>query len=369
MNMKIKLFPIVLLVLIFSCSADKQAELNKLRKQQNDLAQKIKSMESDSTVKDQPDIRKERLVSIKEIVPVTFNHYIEVQGKLDGDENVGISPQAPGKLVSILVSVGQNVNKGQLLAKLDDDVMQQQLKQMQTNLNFLTEVYEKQKRLWDQHVGSEVQYLGAKNSKESMEQQIATLKNQIETMHITSPINGTIEDISVKEGQIVSPGLPIIRVVNFDKIKVVADLSEAYSNKIKVGDKVKIYFPDLGHEVDAIVSFSSRYINPVNRSFSVEAKVIPAISGLKVNMVAVMRINDYVADNAIAIPVNLIQNERDQQIVYIVEANSEPKAKKVPVTTGINYEGMVEITGGLHPGDKLITLGYQDLEDGEAIRF
>ena len=147
MNMKIKLFPIVLLVLIFSCSSDKQAELNKLRKQQNDLAQKIKSMESDSTVKDQPDIRKERLVSIKEIVPVTFNHYIEVQGKLDGDENVGISPQAPGKLVSILVSVGQNVNKGQLLAKLDDDVMQQQLKQMQTNLNFLTEVYEKQKRL------------------------------------------------------------------------------------------------------------------------------------------------------------------------------------------------------------------------------
>ena len=368
-HMKIKLLLFVLPVLILSCSKDKQADLNKLRKQQNLIAEQIKKLESDTSFVDPMGASKQKLVAVQEIVPTVFNHYIEVQGKLDGDENVGISPQAPGKLVSILVSVGENVKKGQLLAKLDDAVMQQQLKQMQTNLGFLTEVYEKQQRLWDQKVGSEVQYLSAKTSKESMEQQIATLRNQIETMQITSPINGTIEDISVKAGQIVSPGLPIIRVVNFERIKVVADIAESYSSKIKPGDNVKIFFPDLNHEIIATVTFSSRYINPVNRSFSVEARIGSPIPGLKVNMVAVMKINDYHAPNSIAIPVNLIQKDRDQQLVYIVEANSPARAKRVPVTTGVIYEGLVEIKSGLKSGDRLITIGYQDIEDGESVRF
>jgi membrane fusion protein (multidrug efflux system) len=368
-HMKIKLLLFVLPALIISCSSDKQADLNKLRKQQNQIAEQIKKMESDTSIVDPSATSKQKLVGIKELVPVDFNHYIEVQGKLDGDENVGISPQAPGKLEAILVSVGENVRKGQMLARLDDAVMQQQLKQMQTNLSFLTEVYEKQKRLWDQKVGSEVQYLSAKTSKESMEQQIATLRNQIETMQITSPINGTIEDINVKAGQIVSPGLPIIRVVNFERIKVVADIAESYSNKIKPGDKVKIFFPDLSQEINATVTFSSRYINPVNRSFSVEARIAEPIAGLKVNMVAIMKINDYYAPNSIAIPVNLLQKDRDQDLVFIAGSNSPAKAVRVPVTTGVIYEGLVEIKSGLKPGDRLITIGYQEIEDGQAVRF
>jgi len=239
---------------------------------------------------------------------------------------------------------------------------------METNLEFLTDVYNKQKRLWDQNIGSQVQYLSAKNNKESMEAQIAAMKKQIANMHITSPINGAIEDISVKEGQFVSPGLPVIRVVNFNRLKVVADLSEAYSDKINVGDAVRIYFPDLDQEVEAKVSFSSRYINPVNRSFTVEAHLTKPIPGLKVNMVAVLRINDYTATDAIAIPVNLIQSDRDQNVVYIAENNPGNKAQRVVVEQGASYNGMVEIKSGLKPGDKLITVGYQGLEDGQPIR-
>ena len=240
---------------------------------------------------------------------------------------------------------------------------------METNLGFLTDIYNKQKRLWDQNIGSQVQYLSAKNNKESMEAQIAAMKKQIANMHITSPINGAIEDIAIKEGQFVSPGLPVIRVVNFNKLKVVADLSEAYSDKINVGDAVRIYFPDLDQEVEAKVSFSSRYINPVNRSFTVEAHLTKSIPGLKVNMVAVMRINDYTATDAIAIPVNLIQSDRDQNVVYIAENNPDNKAHRVVVEQGASYNGMVEIKSGLKPGDKLITVGYQGLADGQPIRL
>ncbi len=366
--MKLRYFLPIILISAISCSSDKQAELNKLRKQQSDITRKIQSLESDTSAA-APETNKAKLVAVKEIMPATFNHYIEVQGRLDGDLNVGISPQAPGKLESILVSVGQNVAKGQMLAKVDDDVMQQQLKQLETNLEFLTEVYEKQKRLWEQNVGSEVQYLGAKNNKESLEQQIVTVKDQIGMMHIVSPITGTMEEILVKEGQFVSPGFPIMRVVNFEKLKVVADLSESHSMKMKEGDKVLIYFPDIQQEVDAVVSFVSRYINPSNRSFTVEARINKHIPGLKVNMVAVLKINDYSAPNSISIPVNLIQNDRNDQVVYIAQAESDPIAKKVSVVTGVTYEGMVEIREGLNSGDKLITVGYQDIEDGEAIRY
>ncbi len=368
--MKIQFILLSFLVLAASCSSDKQAELNKLRKEQSTIAEKIKSLESDtSIVKDPVDNSKIQLVIAKEIEPTPFKHYIEVQAHLDGDENVGVSAQGGGKILKIYAVVGENVKKGQLLARLDDAVLQQQLKQMETNLSFLTDVYNKQKALWDQNVGSEVQYLTAKNNKESMQQQIATLKNQIDLKHITSPIDGAIEDIAVKEGQVVSPGLPIIRVVNFNKLKVVADISEAYSSKVTPGVNVRIYFPDLNKEVDAKVSFASRYINPVNRSFSVEARLSNPIPGLKVNMVAVMKINDYSSSDALVIPVSLIQSDRDEQVVYIAETNSSPKAHRVVVTPGVSYDGMVEITSGLKPGDKIITVGYQGLEDGQTIRF
>jgi len=353
-----------------ACSGNKQNQLNKLKKKQEKLTQQIQMLEAelsqqvDSSATSQP-----KMISVMEVQPSPFNHYIEVQGKLDGDENVGVAAQALGKIVEIYVRQGQNVSKGQILAKLDDAVLQQQLKQMETNLQMVTELYEKQKKLWEQNVGSEVQYLQAKTNKESLEKSVAALKDQIKMMTITSPVNGTVEDLSIRIGQVVSPGVPLIRVVNFSKLKVVADVSETYSNKVNPGDRAKVYFPDLQTEIETKISFVSRYINPVNRTFTVEASVEKPVPGLKANMVAVLKINDYSNPKALVLSSNLINKDQKGNYVYIVTTNSSPKAKKVYVQTGVSYNGMIEITGGIEPGSKVITAGYQNLREGDPVQY
>jgi RND family efflux transporter MFP subunit len=368
--MKTKIFIAFLALAMVACSGNKQSQLNKLKQKQEKLTQQIQKLEAelnqqaDTAVTIQP-----KLVRIAEVQPVSFNHFIEVQGKLDGDENVGIAAQALGKIVEIYVRQGQNVSTGQLLAKLDDAVLQQQLKQMETNLQMVTELYEKQKRLWEQNVGSEVQYLQAKTNKESLEKSIAALKDQIKMMAITSPVNGTVEDISVRIGQVVSPGVPLIRVVNFSKLKVVADVSETYSSKVNPGDRAKVYFPDLKTEIETKISFVSRYINPVNRTFTVEASVEKPIPGLKANMVAVLKINDYSNPKALVLSSNLINKDQNGNFVYVVASNSAPKARKIYVQTGVTYNGMIEITGGIEPGTKVITVGYQNLRDGDPVQY
>jgi membrane fusion protein, multidrug efflux system len=369
--MKTKIFFLIPLFILASCSPDKQAQLKKLREKQATLTEQIKALELEIVKSDTASIQDVNAhpVNFQELTPVAFNHFIEVQGRLDGDENVGVSPQAPGKIVSLYVSVGQSVTKGQVLAKIDDAVLQQSLKQLLTNLQLVTDIYNKQKNLWEQNVGSEVQYLTAKTNKESMEQQVGVIKDQIALMQLVSPINGTIEDITFKVGQYVAPGIPVMRLVNFSKTKVVADLAEAYAAKIKTNDRVNIYFPDLDVECKAVVNFSSRYINPTTRSFSVEAHLNAPVNGLKANMVAVMRINDYHNEKALAIPVNLIQKDGTGVYVYTVHAASAPVAKRTNIRVGQIYNGMAEILSGLNAGDKIITAGYQDVKDGETVRF
>lgn len=368
--MKTKIFIAFMALAMVACSGNKQNQLNKLKKKQEKLTQQIQMLEAelsqqvDSSATSQP-----KMISVMEVQPSPFNHYIEVQGKLDGDENVGVAAQALGKIVEIYVRQGQNVSKGQILAKLDDAVLQQQLKQMETNLQMVTELYEKQKKLWEQNVGSEVQYLQAKTNKESLEKSVAALKDQIKMMTITSPVNGTVEDLSIRIGQVVSPGVPLIRVVNFSKLKVVADVSETYSNKVNPGDRAKVYFPDLQTEIETKISFVSRYINPVNRTFTVEASVEKPIPGLKANMVAVLKINDYSNPKALVLSSNLINKDQKGNYVYIVATNSTPKAKKVYVQSGVSYNGMIEITSGIEPGSKVITVGYQNLREGDPVQY
>jgi membrane fusion protein, multidrug efflux system len=367
--MKSRLFLLSTFVIIASCSSDKQAELTKLRKQQTAISEKISKLQAELSPADSASEKNTKLVVVKELNPSPFNHYIEVQGRLDGDENVGVSALSGGKIETIYVSVGQAVTKGQVLARIDDAVLQQQLRQMKTNLALLTDIFEKQKNLWDQKVGSEVEFLRAKNGKENMEQQIAVLEDQARSIQLISPINGNVEDIAVKAGQVVAPGIAVIRVVNFSKIKVVADLAEAYSAKINDGDKVLIFFPDINKDINATVTHSSRFINQVTRSFSVEARINNSIPGLKANMVAVLKINDYSNPKAISVPVNLIQKDQYGEFILIAKTGSPLAAKKIMVKTGQIYNGMVEITSGLNPGDKIITIGYQDLEDGDLLRF
>lgn len=358
------------LVMVFvACNrGDKKARLEKLQKERDKISMQILELEKEISTESGKKIVP---VEVTEIKPETFRNFIEVQGKVDGDDNVSVSAKNVGVITSIDVKEGQRVTKGQLLATLDAQILYTTLRDMETQLNFVTDLYIRQKNLWDQKIGSEVQYLSAKNNKESLENKIQAMKDQIALSTITSPINGTVEEISLKVGQAISPGYPTFRVVNFDRLKVVAEVAEVHSSKVKMGDSVKIFFPDYDKEFDSKLSFTSKYINFINRTFNVEA-AIPNIKDheLRANMIAVIKINDYVAKDAIVVSANLIFKSMKEQYVFVAESvNNEMIAKKRVVTTGITYNGKTEILSGLNPGDKLITTGYNNLNGNEKVKF
>ena len=310
-----------------------------------------------------------KYVSTMEVKLQEFNHFLEVQGKVDGDDNVSVSPKGMGVITQIFANNGNHVKKGQILAQLDDAVLQNSLKELKSGLDFATQMYDKQKNLWDKKIGSEVQYLTAKNNKESLENKMATLKDQIDMMKIKSPIEGDVEDVPVKVGQSVSPGITAFRVINFSHVKIVAEVAEAYSAKIKTGDDVIISIPDLNKEVKSKITFSSKYINPTNRTFIIEVKLNPNMIDARANLIAVIKINDYKVHSAIVIPVNYIQKSLEGQ--FIVLANENPSSKLVAhrqkVNVGMTYNGLAEIKSGLKEGDKVISAGYTDLNEGQVL--
>ncbi|MBN1199613.1 MAG: efflux RND transporter periplasmic adaptor subunit [Bacteroidales bacterium] len=365
-----KLALYTLTVFLFSCGGaeDKASKLEALKTERDNLSRQISLLEKEVY----PEGKTASVpVMIDTLRTIPFSHCIEVQGKVDGNENIGVSPRTPGVVNRILVKEGDNVVKGQILAELDAEVLKQTLKELESQLAFATELYEKQKALWDQKIGSEVQFLTSKNNKESLENKIATIQDQIKMSNITSPIDGTVEEIPIKVGEMAAVGFPAFRVVNFNRAKVIADVGEAYSAKIKTGDQVQIYLPDLGKEFDQRVTFASKYIDPVNRTFVVEAALPSNHLVYRANMIAILRIKDYENPQAVAIPRNYIQSSRDEgEYVFVAEGtNGFLVAKKQYIKPGITYNGLTEIREGLSAGDLIITAGYQDLYDNQPIHF
>jgi len=362
------------LFLMVSCSSNKEAQLSKLKQQQSTIDSKIKSLEADISLgkKDSVNPDKFKLVALKDINTSTFDHFIRVQGKLDGDQNAAVFAEAPGTVTSKFADVGQRVSKGQVLAQIDDQQYRSQMQGLETQYKFATDLYDKQKRLWDQKIGSEVQYLQSKTNKESLEKQISSLKQQVDKFKIKSPIDGTIEECNIKIGGVVSPDprLAAYRVVAFKNLKVSAEVSEAYSAKVKAGDKVVIQFPDVNKKIETKIDFVSKYINPVNRTFLIETKLQGDVNDLKANMIAIIQINDYHSDKAVQVPMNLIQSDPTGNYVYVVRPKDKFNAAfKQPVEIGSSYNGVAEIVKGLTEGDKVISVGYQELVDGEYVRF
>jgi RND family efflux transporter MFP subunit len=301
-----------------------------------------------------------------------FDHYIRVQGKLDGDQNVGVFAEAPGTVSVKYADVGHRVTKGQVLAQIDDQQYRSQLEGLETQYKFAVDMFEKQKRLWDQKIGSEVQYLQSKTTMEALDMQMASLRQQIEKFRIKSPIDGTIEECNIKVGGVVTPDprLAVYRVVEFKNLKVTAEVSEAYSARVQKGDRLTVFFPDANKQVDAEVYFVSKYINPVNRTFQIEAKIGSSSPDLKANMIAILQINDYHSDNSILVPMNVIQTDNTNSYVYVARPKDKYDAAfKQPVVIGNSYNGIAEILQGLNDGDKVISAGFQELVDGQYIRF
>ena len=361
---------LVIILFIVGCKSgtDNKIKLEKLKLERDKLSEQITQLEA---LQPQSKESPATPVSIESLKMQSFSHYIEVQGRIDGNENIGVSPRTVGVVTKILVTEGDHVHKGQVLAELDADVLKQNLKDLQNQLAFVTDLFEKQKNLWDQKIGSEVQYLTAKNNMESIQNKIATIQDQIKMASITSPIDGTIEEIPIKVGQLASTGVPAFRIVNFSKAKVVADVGEAYSAKINSGDQVRIYLPDFNEELQQRVTFASKYINPTNRTFTVEAELNPNQNVYRANMIAVLRIKDYMNPSVIGIPQNYIQSSKNEgQFVFVALAeNGKKVARKKYIKTGITYNGLTEILSGLEEGDKIITAGYKDLYEGQIIDY
>lgn len=314
--------------------------------------------------------KKLSLVALTEVKVTSFQHYIDLQGRVDADESVAVTSRMPGALTRVYIDNGDEVRKGQLLAEIDDGVMLKSLAELQGQLRTAEDIYNRQKALWDQNIGSEVQYIQAKSNKEALERSIATLKETWGQTRIYAPTSGTIDQVVLKQGQAIAPGVPLAYIINLNKLKVKGEVTEAYAGKVQKGDSVLVHFPDLKKDVVSKVTYVSKSINPVNRTFIVEASL--GKGDFRANQIAVMKIVDYSNPKAFVIPVNLIQTGEDGDYVMIAEkTGSENKAivKRVKVKQGQNYSGYVEILEGLKDGDMLITTGFQDVNEGETVTY
>jgi len=364
--MKNKILYIALSALIVSCGApDKKAALEKLKKQKSEIETKITSLEEEIKKAGGESV-KEKLVEViaQPVTPRIFKTYIEVQGRIDADENVSLSTQMPGTISQISVKVGDEVTKGQTLAETDSRAVQQQISDLQTNLDMAIQVFQKQKNLWDQKIGTEIQFLQAKTNKESLEKKIGSLQEQLRMSKIISPINGTVDAVNIKIGQLAMPGLPAINVVNFSNLKVKADMAETYASRVKKGNEVQIFFPDMNDSITAKINHASRSINALSRTFSVEV-LLGNTKEYHPNMVAKLKINDFQSPTpVIVVPVKFIQRGTNEAYVYVADGN---KAAKKIITIGREYNGLAEITKGLNAGDMLIVAGYDLINDGDII--
>ncbi len=332
--MKSAIAIIISALILVSCGGgtDKKAELEKLKAQHTELSEKIKSLEAEIALTDtSTKILKVKDVAITEVQPAVFRHFIEVQGIVDADQNVNVLPTMPGKVIRVNVKEGDAVKAGQVLAEIDHDLYIKQLNSIQPQLDLAKDAFVRQQRLWDQKIGSEMQYLQARTQKESLEKQAETIREQIDMHLVKSPINGTIDQVGIKVGQLASNMSfePAFRVVNLGSLKVKGEIAEAYASKVKVGNSVMLHFPDLNKDVDAKISFTERVIDPLTRTFTTEARLDGDKADYHPNMIAVLKIIDYENTSAITLPINVIQNSNNESFVYVaVVKGNRVEAKK-----------------------------------------
>jgi RND family efflux transporter MFP subunit len=361
---------LLFLAFLASCGGEKdpKAELAKLKQEQAANAAKIAELEAKAgpattTIAATP-------VSVISVQPESFTSYLEVQGRADFDQNANVSPRVPGVLTSIRVQRGDRVGKGQVIATQDAAVLESGIAELRTRLDLARTVYEKQDRLWKQQIGTEIQYLQAKNNYEALQRSLATQQQQRAMYNVVAPFSGTVDDVPAKVGEMGNPGVPVVRLLSGDGGKLVADVSENYASTIKAGDKALVSLPDLGlNDVPSTVRTVSRTINPASRTFPVELRLTGAAAQqLRPNMVATVRIQNYSKANTTVLPVDLIQKDEENNYVFVVEDKGGKKvAAKRVVKTGATYNGKTEITGGLKANDQVISAGYQNLNEGQTV--
>lgn len=342
----------------------KKAYLAALKDQAAKMKDQIAKLETEIEKAD-PSAKREKITAVTTVAlaPETFTHSIDLQGTVKSDDEQMITPKGMGTITKVLIKVGDYVKAGQVVGYLDAAVMEQSIAQVKTQLDFARQNYEKLDRLWKQGIGTEVQLLGAKTQMEALEKQIATMQEQKSASVVRAPKNGFIDEVYAKVGLAAAPGGPFAKLVNKSGLKVVADIAEGYSGKIKKGNAVILNFPDIKKETKANIGYVSQTINAINRTYRVD---IP-IAGQEYipNMISVIKVIDYQKANAITIPINTIQKSEAGDYVMIAENGM---AKKAMIKVGQTYGEKAEVLSGLKAGDNLITVGFQDLNDGDKVK-
>ena len=302
-----------------------------------------------------------------------FEHFVELQGNVSTKKNILIYPEYSGVLTKVYVKEGQKVTKGQALAKIDDGGLSQQLAQMQIQADLAKTTFERQERLWNQKIGSEIQFLQAKSNYEAQQKAISQMQQQIGKTVVKAPFSGTIDDVITEQGTVVGPGQSqLFRLVNLDDMYIETDVPESYLTNVTEGKDVEINFPVLNKSLNAKVRQTGSFINPANRTFKVEVAVPNKDKSIKPNLTAKLRINDYTNEEAILIPLSIIsENAEGEQYVYTIAAKNDSiaTAKRVIIETGKTEGDFIEVTSGLDNGSQIIDEGARSVKDGQDVKI
>ena len=349
---------------------DKQAQLNRLEARRDALTEQIEKLKAEIGQEGNGALQPVKTANVMAaaVGRGLFQHFIQVQGTVESDNNIQVAPMSSGLVTKIHVSSGDRVREGTLLAELDGSILESSIAEVESGLVLARTIFERQERLWKQNIGSEIQYLQAKNNKESLEKRLETLKEQYKLTKIYSPIDGTIDEVIIKEGEMAAAGMPALRVVQLSNLKILVDLSEVYIARVKRNDRVRVNFPVIGKELELKIDAVSQVIDSNDRTFQIEVKLPRSETGIKPNMLAVLIINDYSNPEALVVPANIIQKTEDERFLFVArKTNGDWIAEKRIVKTGETSENGMEVLSGLEEGEYVVTLGFQNLADGQKM--
>ncbi|MEZ4853278.1 efflux RND transporter periplasmic adaptor subunit [Flavobacterium sp.] len=383
--MKKNIIAILTLVLLVACGGDKKnstesviekGDVKALREKRSQLVAQTDALNKeieliDAAIGKLDTNHKIMLITTLTAKDTLFNHYLELQADVQTKENIILNSQFGGTLQQIYVAEGQRVTKGQTIAKVDDGGLSQQVAQLEIQAGLAKTTFERQQNLWNQKIGSEIQYLQAKSAYEAQAKAVNQLKSQLAKTVIKAPFSGTIDEIITDQGSVVAPGTPIARIINLSNMYLEAEVPEKYISSIKNGCDVMVELPTIGEKFNTKVSQTSNYINPANRSFMVQVKVPNKNGNIKPNLSAKVQIKDYSNPSVISVPASIIsENAEGEQYVYIadnVTTDGNTVAKRVIVTTGLTQNGMIEILSGVTDGQHIIKEGARSVKDGQKV--
>jgi RND family efflux transporter MFP subunit len=349
---------------------EKKDELSALQKA---TASDIRAL--DSIIQEKSGVKNLPLVNTLTAKKELFKHYLELQGSVSTKQNVLIYPEMAGTLQRVYVKEGDRVAKGQLLATIDDGGMSSQLAQLKTQAALAKTTFERQKRLWEQKIGSEIQFLQAQTNYEATQSAVDQIQSQLAKSNIRAPFAGIIDDVIKDQGTVVSPGpgAEIFRIVNLSDMYIEVDVPENYLGSITKGKDATVYFPILGDSIQTNIRETGNFINPANRSFSVEIPVPNKGGTIKPNLTAKVSLNDYTNQNAILIPTNIIsENAEGEQYIYIAvtgDGENEAVAKRTIIETGMSQKGHIEVLSGISEGQAIIKEGARSVKDGQTVKI